>query len=181
MEYIITEKHNTAKRIASILSGGDLKNRKIGGIDAYEFDGRVVIGLSGHIVGADFPEKYRNWSDVDPGELIDSEIITVPTQKKFITALKKIAKEADHVTIATDYDREGEFIGVEALRIIIEVNPKIDVDRVKYSAITPSEIISAFDEPTDVDYNLAAASETRQIVDLIWGSVLTRYVSLSAG
>lgn len=181
MEYIITEKHNTAKRIAGILSDGNLKNRKIGGIDAYEFEGKIVMGLSGHIVGADFPEKYRNWSGVDPGELIDSEIVTVPTQKKFITALKKIAKDADHVTIATDYDREGEFIGVEALRIIVEVNPEVNIDRVKYSAITPSEIYAAFDEPTEIDYNLAAASETRQIIDLIWGSVLTRYVSLSAG
>ncbi|MDY6964700.1 MAG: DNA topoisomerase I [Halobacteriota archaeon] len=180
MEYIITEKHSTAKRIAGILSEGKVKEKKISGVDSFEFDGRAVIGLSGHIVGVDFPERYRRWNDVNPGKLIDSQIVSIPVQKKFINALKKIAKDASHITIATDFDREGEFIGVEALRVICEVNPDVAVDRVRYSAITKSEIEKAFDEPSEVDFNLAAASEARQTIDLIWGSVLTRYVSLSS-
>lgn len=181
MDYIITEKHSTAKRIADILSGGKVKSKKIAGVDAYEFDGRAVIGLSGHVVGVEFPEKYTKWSYYTLEDLIDSKLVQIPTQKKFVNALKKIAKDADHVTIATDFDREGEFIGLESLRIIRDVNPNVKADRVRYSSITKSEIEKSFSNPCEIDYNLASASEARQIIDLIWGSVLTRFVSLSAG
>ena len=181
MDYIITEKHNTAKRIANILSGGSAKAKKIAGVDTYEFNGKTVIGLSGHVVGVDFPEKYSRWSHNTTENLIDSKLVQIPTQKKFINALKKISKDAEIVTIATDFDREGEFIGLEALRIIREENPDIKVNRVRYSSITKAEIEKSFSSPTDIDYNLASASEARQIIDLIWGSVLTRYVSLSSG
>ncbi len=181
MDYIITEKHNTAKRIANILSRGRAKVKKVSGVDTYEFDDKAILGLSGHVVGVDFPEKYSRWSFYTLENLIDSKLVQIPTQKKFITALKKIAKDANLVTIATDFDREGEFIGLEALRIIREVNPDVKVNRVRYSSITKSEIEESFSLPTDLDYNLASASEARQIIDLIWGAVLTRYVSLSSG
>ncbi|MCE8423221.1 MAG: DNA topoisomerase I, partial [Candidatus Methanoperedens sp.] len=86
-----------------------------------------------------------------------------------------------HLTIATDYDREGELIGVEALKVVQKVNPDISADRVHYSTITSGEITKAFANPTMVDFNLAAAGESRQVIDLIWGAVLTRFVSLSSG
>ncbi|MHC1585542.1 MAG: DNA topoisomerase I [Candidatus Syntropharchaeia archaeon] len=180
MEYIITEKNSTARRIAQILSGGKAKQKKIEGINVYQFDGRAVIGLSGHILGIDFPQEYNRWEDVDAQDLVNAEVVTVPLQKKIISALKKIAKDANRIIIATDYDREGELIGVEALNIIKEVNPNVSVDRVRYSAITPAEIKKSFASPSKVDYNLASAAEARQIIDLIWGASLTRFISLSA-
>ncbi|MHC1582547.1 MAG: DNA topoisomerase I [Candidatus Syntropharchaeia archaeon] len=180
MEYIITEKNSTARRIAQILSGEKVKQKKIEGINVYQFDGRAVIGLSGHILGIDFPQEYNRWENVDAQDLVNAEVVTVPLQKKIISALKKIAKDANRIIIATDYDREGELIGVEALNIIKEVNPNVSVDRVRYSAITPAEIKKSFASPSKVDYNLASAAEARQIIDLIWGASLTRFISLSA-
>ncbi len=180
MHYIITEKGTTAKRIAHILSGGVAKRKKIGKIDAYEFDDRVVIGLSGHIFRLDFPRSYSDWSKIDPYELIDAEIIEVALRKDLIKALEEIAKDADIVTIATDYDREGELIGVEALNVIRRVNPSLKVDRMRYSAITEQAIRESFAARTDVDYNLAASAEAREMIDLIWGAALTRFVSLAA-
>ena len=118
MHYIITEKGTSAKRIATILSDGKAKKKKVGKIDAYEFDGKVVIGLSGHIFRMDFPPAYNDWSKTDPQTLIDAEIVTVALKKDLVSALRKSAKEADSITIATDYDREGELIGVEALDIV---------------------------------------------------------------
>lgn len=181
MHLIITEKHDTAKRIAAILSEKKPKKERINGVDTYKFDETAVIGLSGHIVEVDFPKKYNNWQKTDLKELIHAQIHTSPTHANIVTALRKLGKEAKHLIIATDYDREGELIGVEALKVVQKINPDVPADRVHYSTITPAEIKKAFASPTKIDFNLAAAGESRQVIDLIWGAVLTRFVSLSSG
>lgn len=180
MHYIITEKGTTAKRIAAILSADKAKKRKIEGIDAYEFDGTVVVGLSGHIFQLDFPAPYNNWSKINPYALIDAKIVPVAVKKTIVNALNEIANDAESVTIATDYDREGELIGVEALGIIKKINPAVKVDRMRYSAITEQAIKESFAARSEVDYNLAASAEAREMIDLIWGAALTRFISLSA-
>ncbi|MHC1610283.1 MAG: DNA topoisomerase I [Candidatus Methanospirareceae archaeon] len=180
MHYIITEKGTTAKKIAAILSEGKPKDRKIGGVNAYEFDGKVVVGLSGHIFRLDFPPTHNTWRRINPEELIDAKIVHIAVNETIVKALEEIAKNADTVTIATDYDREGELIGVEALRIIKKINPDVNVDRMRYSAITEKDIKESFAARSEVDYNLAASAEARSIIDLIWGASLTRFVSLSA-
>jgi DNA topoisomerase-1 len=181
MHLIITEKHDTAKRIAAILAEKKPERERVNGVDTYKFDGKTVIGLSGHIVEVDFPKEYNNWQKTDLKELIQADVLTSPTHANIVTALRKLGKVAKHLTVATDYDREGELIGVEALNVIKKVNPDIPADRVHYSTITPAEITKAFAAPTKVDFNLAAAGESRQVIDLVWGSVLTRFVSLSSG
>lgn len=181
MHLIITEKHDAAKRIAAILSEKKPAKERISGVDAYKFDGKTIMGLSGHIVEVDFPKDYNNWQKTDLKDLIHAEVQTTPTHANIVTALRKLGKEAEHLTIATDYDREGELIGVEALNVIKKVNPEVPADRVRYSTITPAEIKNAFASPTKIDFNLAAAGESRQVIDLIWGAVLTRFVSLSSG
>ncbi len=181
MHLIIAEKHDAAKRIAAILAGSKPKSARVHGTETFSFDDRVVMGLSGHIVGVDFPSDYNNWQKVDCRDLIHAEIVTTPIQPKIISALKKLGEEADRITIATDYDREGELIGAEALKIIALKNPKITVDRVRYSAITKEEIQSVFKKPGSMDFDLAASGEARQIIDLVWGAVLTRFISKTAG
>ena len=181
MHLIIAEKHDAAKRIAQILAGGKPRSLRVAGVEAFQFDDRVVLGLSGHIVGIDYPQGYNNWQKVDCKDLIRAEIVVRPIQEKIISALHKLGKEADRVTIATDYDREGELIGVEALKIVEEAKPKIKADRVRYSAIVKDEIIKAFQDSGTVDYDLAASGEARQIIDLVWGAALTRYISLTSG
>jgi DNA topoisomerase-1 len=189
MHLIVTEKNIAARRIAAILAPKSPKKERVSGVDVYRYEigsgenrqETAVIGLSGHIVGIDFPKEYNNWQKVDARALIDAEITTTPINRKIVTALKSLGKEADRVTIATDYDREGELIGVEALNIIKQVNPDIPFNRVRYSAITPKAIEVAFTNPTDVDFNLADAGHSRQVIDLVWGAALTRYISLAAG
>lgn len=181
MHLIIAEKHDAAKRISEILAGKKPAVTKVSGIDTFRFDDCVVIGLSGHIVGLDYPESYNNWHKVDYRDLIRAEIVSRPTQERIVSALRKLGREADRVTIATDYDREGELIGVEALRILQEVNPSLKADRVRFSAITKSEILRAFAQPDEVDFNLAASGEARQIIDLVWGAALTRFISITSG
>lgn len=180
MHYIITEKGTTARKIASILSNGSAKKRKIGSIEAHEFDGKVVTGLSGHIIQWDVPKAYKNWSITNAYKLIAADLVVVPIKKEVVKALQQMARDADAITLATDYDREGELIGVEALRIIKKIKPDVKVDRMRYSAITERDIKESFAARSEVDYNLAASAEARQIIDLIWGASLTVFVSLSA-
>ncbi len=102
----------------------------------------------------------------------------LPKEKDIIRSLKNLAKKADSVVIATDFDREGELIGSDALACIQEVNPTAPVSRARYSAFTKEEITHAFSNLVDLDVNLASAGASRQDIDLIWGAVLTRYLTL---
>ena len=83
--------------------------------------------------------------------------------------------------IATDYDREGELIGLEALEIAAEANERLvrTVRRARFSALTEGEIERAFAELDHLSEPLARAGEARQDIDLIWGATLTRFVSLA--
>ncbi|MDL2261090.1 DNA topoisomerase I [Methanimicrococcus sp. OttesenSCG-928-J09] len=187
MYLIITEKETAAKRIAAILSENKVKKVRYPklGIETYEFtyndDSAIVMGLSGHVVGIDFPNQYNNWQKNSARDLIDAEIVPITTNKKIVTALKVLGKNADLVTIATDYDREGELIGVEALNLVQSVNPDVKFNRALYSAITPKDIKHAFDNLTTVNFDLADAGHAREVIDLVWGAALTRYISLCAG
>ncbi len=181
MHLIIAEKHDAAKRIAQILGGSKPRSERVAGVEVFRFDDKAVMGLSGHIVGVDYPANYNNWQKVDCKDLIRAEIVVRPVQEKIISALRVMGKKAERITIATDYDREGELIGVEALKIAREANPGLKTDRVRYSAITRDEIQKAFSKTGKVDFDLAASGEARQIIDLVWGAALTRYISLTSG
>jgi DNA topoisomerase-1 len=200
MRLIVTEKNNSAKKIAEILSGGDAKADAVYKVPYYTWsDGagdQMAIGLKGHVMSPAFPEGYSNWQQTDLHELIDADIIKEPTDKNVVKAIRKVAKDASEVVIATDYDREGELIGLEALEAMIEANPKLvgangsgsdpdslaaqpRIQRARYSALTKQEIERAFAELDDLSYDLAYAGAARQDIDLIWGATLTRAVSLA--
>jgi DNA topoisomerase-1 len=179
VELLITEKDNAARRIADILSDGSATNDRRNGVNIYSWGGRRCIGLSGHVVGIDFPPEYSDWRDVEPVELVGAQVVKTETRENIVAALRSLAREADSAVIATDYDREGELIGKEAYELVRE---EIDgpIQRVRFSSITDSEVKSAFANPEDLDFDLAAAGEARQIIDLLWGASLTRFLSLSA-
>lgn len=183
MKLIISEKEIAARRIAEILSGDGLGKEKVYGVPVYQFksDGNdfKVIGLKGHILKVDYPKEYANWFKVDPAELIDAKIEKIPIQKKIIQALMKVSGDADEIIVATDYDREGELIGYDAVQLLKEKNAVADIKRVKFSAITPKDISRAFMKLGKIDLDLAFAGRARQDIDLIWGATLTRFISLA--
>ncbi|WP_424019874.1 DNA topoisomerase I [Halorientalis pallida] len=179
MELIITEKDNAARRIAEILSEDSAEVERQNGVNVYRWGDKRVVGLSGHVVGVDFPPEYSDWRDVEPVELIDAEITKSATKENIVRTLRELAGRADEAVIATDYDREGELIGKEAYEIIRD-ETDVPIKRVRFSSITEREVKDAFADPDDLDFDLAAAGEARQIIDLIWGAALTRFLSLSA-
>jgi DNA topoisomerase-1 len=197
MRLIVTEKNNSAKKIAEILGAGNGgpttdKTFKVPYYMWTDSDGdHMTIGLKGHVLGPAFPEGYSNWQKTDLHDLIDAELIKEPTDKNVVKAIKKVAKEADELVIATDFDREGELIGLEALEEMLDANPELgnregtadgslEIKRARYSALTKEEIERAFGNLDTLSYPLANAGAARQDIDLLWGATLTRAVSLAS-
>ncbi|MEW6468602.1 MAG: type I DNA topoisomerase [Bacteroidota bacterium] len=110
----------------------------------------------------------------------------IPADKKAIVAeLKKLAREADTVWLATDEDREGEAISwhlFEALGLSAR-----KTKRITYSEITKSAILRAIENPRTIDKNLVDAQQARRVLDRLVGyeisPILWKKVkpSLSAG
>ncbi|MDY6013679.1 MAG: DNA topoisomerase I [Paratractidigestivibacter faecalis] len=119
----------------------------------------------------------KGWKIASLPYLVWAPIEKTPAEKGIIRSLKNLAKKADSVVIGTDFDREGELIGSDALRQIREVAPDVPVSRARYSAFTKAEIDHAFNNLVELDQDLADAGESRQYIDLIWGAVLTRYLT----
>jgi len=183
MKLIITEKNQTARRIATILSAGSAKREGTARSPIYTFkegsSSVKCIGLRGHILKVDFPDEYLKWQDVEPRTLVRAELVKTPTDSSLVTTLKRLAKEASEIVIATDYDREGELIALDIERLCREVNQKAKYFRARFSALTPADVKNSFSNLTSLDENLARAGEARQDIDLIWGATLTRFISLA--
>jgi DNA topoisomerase I len=185
MKLVICEKNIAARRISTILSDGKSKQGRIGPIPIYEFNRNnepwTVIGLKGHIINTDYPTSYNVWWHIAPKKLINIPPEKKVSEKKIAAALKSLVDTNPFIIVATDFDREGELIGVEVVDYLQKYNKNItEVKRAKFSAITKYEITEAFSKLSDVDYSLSAAGESRQLIDLIWGVVLTRFISLTA-
>jgi DNA topoisomerase-1 len=184
---IIAEKADAARRISYYLSDGKSKTKKGKGLNYIEFENdnekSIVIPLSGHIVELDFPETLKKWNETDLETLIDARQVRNVKNRSAFSTLQEFGKQADRIIIATDYDREGELIGVEALDIIFGGASGTRKDgsilRAKFSALTGEEINAAFKDPIKVDYFLADAAGAREEIDLLWGAVLTRFFSLA--
>src|ERR687890_644688 len=114
MRLIISEKANTAKKIAQFLSEGPVKEGKHRSVPHHTFTWKgeetVSVGLKGHVLNPEYPEEYSNWQKVEPRALIDAEILKSVSEKGVAQAVTSLAKKADSVVIATDFDREGELI-----------------------------------------------------------------------
>ncbi|HEV2165394.1 MAG TPA: DNA topoisomerase I [Thermoplasmata archaeon] len=182
---VIAEKFNTALRIAIVLSDGRMQRLRTGGTNVFRFerpDGQyAVVGLRGHIVELDYPSEFADWNLESLDKLLETEPLKRITETGIVGTLQEIVREFDRVIIATDFDREGELIGSEALELLQKVHPNVKVERARYSALTREEIEQSFAKLGPLDHALAEAAEARQEIDLVWGALLTRYLSIVSG
>lgn len=181
---VVTEKFSTALRIAVVLSDGHMDRQRLGGTNVFRFerpDGTyAVVGLRGHIVELDYPKEFSEWSLSSLGRLIEVPPLKRVTEGQIVDTLQSIVREFDRVVLATDFDREGELIGLECLELLQKIHANIEVKRARYSALTREAIEQSFTHLELLDHALAEAAEARQEIDLVWGAVLTRYLSLTA-
>ncbi len=181
---LICEKKSAASRIAHLLSGGDQTQRSYHKHPYFEFKRKgedyICVPLRGHIVQYDYPKKYNNWGRVDEEKLIWVEPEKKMTSKRIANLLKKKGKEVDRIVVATDYDREGELIGLEAVRIA-QNDSEIPIERARFSSLSKTELEETFSNLKGVDVKLAESADSRQVIDLAWGAVLTRFLSKASG
>ena len=110
----------------------------------------------------------------------------VPADKKqVVSELKKLAKEADIVWLASDEDREGEAI---SWHLYDTLGLKEDrTRRIVFHEITKPAILKAIENPRKIDYNLVNAQQARRVLDRLVGFELSPVLwkkvkpSLSAG
>jgi DNA topoisomerase-1 len=123
--------------------------------------------------------SLKGWKIPSLPYLTYAPLIKLPAEKDIIRSLKNLAKKADSIIIATDFDREGELIGLDAISVVRDANEAAPITRARYSAFVKKEIEEAFSDSNlqQLDYDLAHAGESRQYIDLIWGAVLTRYLT----
>jgi DNA topoisomerase-1 len=86
---------------------------------------------------------------------------------KYVSAIKKEAKEAERVFLATDLDREGEAIAWHVAEVA-GVDTSLE-NRVVFAEITRDAILDAFSHPRRIDVHLVDAQQARRAVDRIVG------------
>ena len=121
-----------------------------------------VLASRGHI--RDLP-KSKLGVDVEPD--FEPEYINIRGKGDLIKTLKKEAKQAKKIYIATDPDREGEAIAWHLAYILQEEKSKIT--RVTFNEITKTAVQKAIKEPRDIDRNVVDAQQARRVLDRIVG------------
>ncbi|KAF4654939.1 hypothetical protein FOL46_008455, partial [Perkinsus olseni] len=92
--------------------------------------------------------------------------------------LRRLARTCDWLVLWLDCDREGEAIAYEVIQIAREANPRLDVYRANFSALTHADLTRACLNLARPNPHLAAAVDARQEIDLRIGASFTRYLTL---
>ena len=121
-----------------------------------------VVASMGHI--RDLPKSKLG---VDVEHDFEPQYINIRGKGDLIKSLKKDAKQAKKVYIATDPDREGEAIAWHLATILNDEKPKIT--RVTFNEITKTAVQKAIKEPRNIDIDLVNAQQARRVLDRIVG------------
>ena len=174
-ELIITEKPQAASKIAQALGKATQKtDNKISYYEVNREGKQIIVACAvGHLLtlkqnvpGSSVPIFDISWV---PNYLANSK---ASFTKKYYNTLLKLAKNAGSLTVATDYDIEGEVIGMNIVRFIC--NQK-DANRMKFSTLTEQELNEAYENKSKhIDWGQAIAGETRHHLDWYYGINLSR-------
>lgn len=173
-ELIITEKPQAASKIAAAL--GNAKQTTNKGVSYYELtrnERQIVVACAvGHLFtlkqtksGLPMPVFDINWY---PNYITNKKDFT----KKYYATILKLVKGADEITVATDYDVEGELIGLNIVRFLCGQK---DANRMKFSTLTNAELNQAYEnKEKTINWGQAIAGETRHYLDWFYGINLSR-------
>ena len=108
---------------------------------------------------------------INPEQDWEANYEILPGKEKVVTELKKLAKDADLIYLATDLDREGEAIAWH-LREVIGGDEK-RFKRVVFNEITEGAIQAAFEAPGELDISRVNAQQARRFLDRVVGYMLS--------
>ncbi|PJA40743.1 type I DNA topoisomerase [candidate division WWE3 bacterium CG_4_9_14_3_um_filter_34_6] len=159
------------------------KTKKLAGFLGKDYN---VLSSVGHV--RDLPKSGLG---VDVENDFEPEYIISPDKKDIVSKLKKAAKTADAIYLATDLDREGEAIAWHVACLMngdknlkpagakdmFDIADKIKnkkgespkVYRVTFNSITKDDVLGAFDSPRKLDIDLINAQQGRRILDRLVG------------
>ena len=135
---------------------------KIGAVKSYLGSNYKVIASVGHV--RDLPKSTLG-IDIDNG--FSAHYINIRGKGDLIKELKKEAKNADKIYLATDPDREGEAISWHLASVLGEYSNK--AKRVSFNEITKSAVRDGIKHPRDIDMNIVNSQQARRILDRIVG------------
>ncbi|HJW09652.1 MAG TPA: DNA topoisomerase, partial [Holophagaceae bacterium] len=159
-------------------------------ITKYLGKGYKVMASVGHI--RDLPKSDKVEVAGKKVDVIDvengfQEIYEITDAKsKVVNELKKAAKDAEELVLATDPDREGEAISWHLLEAI-KPPKSLKVSRVLFNEITPAGIQKAMASPTVINKDLVDAQRARRVLDRLVGYKVSKVLwdkvrrGLSAG
>ncbi|MGN0181165.1 MAG: type I DNA topoisomerase [Candidatus Ornithomonoglobus sp.] len=135
---------------------------KAGTIQKYLGKNYKVVASMGHVI--DLPKSTLG---VDVDNDFEPRYITIRGKGELLAALKKEAKKASEVLLATDPDREGEAISWH-LAHALKIDPASHC-RVTFNEITKNAVKEAIKHPRPIDMNLVNAQQARRVLDRIVG------------
>ena len=177
MDLVVAEKPKVAEKIAHALGdGGNIVRKSHNGVSYYEttHNGKeiVIAPAVGHIYTLVEKEKSNTYPVFDI-EWVPAYRASKKADytKAYVDTIQKLAKKADVFVSACDYDVEGSTIAYNVFRFATTIR---EGKRMKFSALTEDDLVSAYENCTDFDYNNAYAGETRHILDWYYGINLSR-------
>ncbi len=121
-----------------------------------------VMASQGHV--RDLPKSQLG---VDPEDDFEPKYITIRGKGDILAALRKEAKKADKVYLATDPDREGEAISWHLAKAL-KLEDK-DIYRITFNEITKNAVKASLKEARKIDMDLVDAQQSRRVLDRIVG------------
>ncbi|HEU4830382.1 MAG TPA: type I DNA topoisomerase, partial [Gemmatimonadales bacterium] len=151
-------------------------------IGKYLGSGYSVRATVGHI--RDLPTRKLGVEIEGDGQRFTPEYVTIKGKTQTLSDIKKAARAARHVYLATDPDREGEAI---AWHVAEQIGGTVPTERILFHEITKEAIREAIAQPGQIDQNKVDAQQARRILDrlvgykaspILWKTIKT---GLSAG
>lgn len=122
----------------------------------------TVVASNGHV--RDLPKSQLG---IDVDNDFEPKYITIRGKGEILSMLRKEAKKADKVYLATDPDREGEAISWH-LAAALNLADK-DIHRITFNEITKKAVKESLKKPRKIDMNLVDAQQARRILDRLVG------------
>jgi len=155
---------------------------KVKTIKKYLGSGYEVTASNGHV--RDLPKSSLG---IDVDNYYEPKYITIRGKGELLAKLRKEAKKADKIYLATDPDREGEAISWHLINALKLNESGKKTFRISFNEITKNAIKEAIKHPRNIDMNLVDAQQARRVLDrivgykispLLWAKIKRR---LSAG
>ena len=125
-----------------------------------------VLASQGHV--RDLPKSSLG---IDVDNYFEPKYIAIRGKGSLINSLRKAAKNADKIYLATDPDREGEAISWHLYETLKLQDKK--VYRITFNEITKTAIKNSLKDPREIDMNLVNAQQTRRILDRLVGYTIS--------